>query len=126
MDAEDHDKGHHIFKTESGEDNWRELLHQFLLNGNRLFHKTYSLRNIDPPMASSYHAFIEAQAKAGNVERAFEAVLELERNYPENAADLSPAQGLSMFVDELAHDASTVDQAYLVVCLYPQISTKDF
>ena len=67
-------------------------------------------------MVESYHAYIEAQAKAGNVERAFETLLELETHHPNNPADLSPAQGLSLLVDELAKDAETVDQAYLVVC----------
>lgn len=70
---------------------------------------------LDKPMVESYHAFIEAQAKGGNVEKAFEALLELEENYPDSPQDLSPAQGLSMLADELAKDANTVDQAYFVL-----------
>lgn len=67
-------------------------------------------------MMSCYHAYIEAQAKGGQIEKAFDAVRQLEENYPDNEKALSASQGLSMLADELAKDANTVDQAFYLVC----------
>ena len=67
------------------------------------------------PLCVSFHAYIEAQVKAGNIEKAFAAIRRLEECYPNNPEALSPAQGLCMVADELAKDAALVDQADAVV-----------
>ncbi|CAD7704089.1 unnamed protein product, partial [Ostreobium quekettii] len=82
-------------------DDWQDIFSGMLLD--------------HPPLIASFHAYIEAQAKAGNIEKAFVAIRRLEECHPANTEALSPAQGLCMVADELAKDSSVIDQARSVL-----------
>eukprot|EP00803_Ostreobium_quekettii_P000190 evm.model.scf_989.7 EVM.evm.TU.scf_989.7 scf_989:43801-50552(+) len=100
------DVRHAMPDSQDFQDNWEDVFAGKLLD--------------QQPLIVSFHAYIEAQAKAGNIEKAFAAIRRLEECYPDDKEALSPAQGLCMVADELSRDASTVDQAYFVLCDFPR------